>query len=1012
MFQCLYIYLRMTRIMCFLVFINMMITSLVYAGYPAGEFDTQNEITKNSLNKGNIDQDDGVSANKMKHTATGLTKLIVKFHSGTSRQKRLDRHAQLGMYVHAQLRQLKDFDIVELGSNANMADSIKQYEQLPSVAYVEPDTLVHILTPPNDPELSLLWGLHNTGQTGGSVDADVNALEAWAVTQGDENLVLAVIDTGVAYDHEDLQANMWVNPGEIASNGIDDDGNGYIDDIHGIDAVNDDADPYDDNSHGTHVAGTMAAVGDNGIGLVGVNWRAKIVACKFIGSNGSGTVSDAIECLDYLLDLQENHNVNIVATNNSWGGGGYSQALYEAIQRHQEAGILFLAAAGNSAVDNDEVPHYPSSYDLTNIISVAATNHDDELAWFSSYGHTTVDVAAPGVDIWSTVLNHAYDSYSGTSMATPHVTGLVGLLKAHEPTYSAQQIKSVILTSGKPLDNLRDKVLSGRRIQAWGDNGRGALTCHDQVLQARVAPAQNIARLLVGDQLTLSYIDLNCVSFGSEARVSVSPGNTYINLQDDGQNADQVAHDGQFTGSFTLGDDQVYTLTFPNQETLVVQPIQPYANAQPIAYSYEEITGTRLSIGDENVRPIDSPFPLHFADAEVGNRIYVSDNGVISFANAYVWFWNQSLPSTSLAPSAILPLWDDWSMFTSDIGVFWDVIGTAPQRQLVIEWRNVQHYRWRTGDSHASFQVILTEGSSDIVVNYKDTTVGHSSYDNGASATVGIQQSYQFAQQYSYNEARIMDGTSFVWRTMNANTPIIEQVSISGNRRITHLLEFQIQALAVGDKTITQYEIDFNGDGIFDYSGEESVVNHVYDRVGSYVLTVRVTDSDGLFAEWTDVLTIEDLTLEEQIERAVRNRELEIMADPSLLGLYSQTDVDEAHAAGIAVVMAAPEDYGLYSFPDCVDVVQANPEMYGLLAGDAALTAAKIDALTPGWHLLASPSEIADLSMFSRVRVVFYYTHGRYYGYSADAATATRLSNSGITPITRIPAGVGVWIKK
>ena len=277
----------------------------------------------------------------------------------------------------------------------------------PNVEYAEPNYIYQPDTTPNDPYYNNLWGQNNTGQniagTVGTVDADMDAPEAWNTTTGSSDVVIAVIDTGVDYLHEDLTANMWHNPGEIPDNGIDDDSNGYIDDVYGIDAANNSGDPMDklleDGGHGTHVAGTIAATGNNGKGVVGVSWNSKIMALKFL-TTGGGASSDAIECLNYVI-AQKNAGVNIVASNNSWGGGDFSAALKDAIEASTNAGVLFLAAAGNgdsagNGIDNDTSPHYPSSYDLPGIIAVAATDSDDNLASFSNYGATTVDLSAPG----------------------------------------------------------------------------------------------------------------------------------------------------------------------------------------------------------------------------------------------------------------------------------------------------------------------------------------------------------------------------------------------------------------------------------------------------------------------------------------------------------------------------------------------------------------------------------------------------------------------------------------
>ena len=335
-----------------------------------------------------------------------------------------------------------------------------------SIAYVEPDYDLQLLeTIPNDPDFSRLYGLHNTGQTGGTFDADIDAPEAWDQFTGSTSVVIASIDTGVDYDHVDLAANMWRNPGEFGGiPGVDDDGNGYIDDIYGIDAINDDSDPMDDNSHGTHTAGTFGGVGNNGIGVAGVNWDVQIMALKFLGGGGSGSTADAIETIEYMTMMKTVYGVNVVASNNSWGGGAFSTALRDAIQASNDAGIMFVAAAGNNNSNNDFSPAYPASYDLPGIISVAATDHNDQRASFSNYGATTVDLGAPGVNTWSTSPGNSYSFKSGTSMASPHVAGAVGMLMANSPGSSLAEIKAAILNGTNQVASMNGITVSGGRL--------------------------------------------------------------------------------------------------------------------------------------------------------------------------------------------------------------------------------------------------------------------------------------------------------------------------------------------------------------------------------------------------------------------------------------------------------------------------------------------------------------------------------------------------------------------
>lgn len=285
------------------------------------------------------------------------------------------------------------------------AQLMADFKGAPGVVSVSPNNVEHVTsTTPNDPEFNRLWGMNNT--TNGD---DIDATNAWDITQGSSQVVIAVLDTGVAYTHEDLKANMWTNPGEIAGNGIDDDGNGYVDDVHGIDVVDHDSDPWDENGHGTHVSGTAAAVGNNGIGVTGVSWKAKIMALRFADASGAGYDSAAIECIYYAIDMKLHHGVNIVAINASWGGyGAPDTALSNAIQAAGDAGIVFCAAAGNDAVNSDTNPYYPADYHCSNIISVGASDSNDRPASFSNYGKTSVDVFAPGVNIWSTYTTAQY----------------------------------------------------------------------------------------------------------------------------------------------------------------------------------------------------------------------------------------------------------------------------------------------------------------------------------------------------------------------------------------------------------------------------------------------------------------------------------------------------------------------------------------------------------------------------------------------------------------------------
>ncbi len=352
------------------------------------------------------------------------------------------------------------------GSSLAVAEMVQILNTIPGIRQAGLDYEVSIVLTPNDPKFSELWGLHNTGQTGGTADADIDAPEAWDLATGSANVIIAVIDTGVDYNHTDLSPNMWHNPAETPGNGIDDDSNGYVDDIYGIDGCNNDADPWDDHYHGTHCAGTIGAKGNDGFGVVGVNWNVKIMALKFLNSSGSGSTSDAVECMNYLID-QKQKGQNIIASSNSWGGGGADQSLLDAINTAGNLGVLFIAAAGNNSSNNDSTPFYPACYDSQYVVAVAATDHNDALASFSNYGANTVELGAPGVSIVSDSPGGGFRTLSGTSMATPHVSGAVGLMAAVFPNDTAMQRKNRILEYVDPIPALSGKTITGGRLNVY-----------------------------------------------------------------------------------------------------------------------------------------------------------------------------------------------------------------------------------------------------------------------------------------------------------------------------------------------------------------------------------------------------------------------------------------------------------------------------------------------------------------------------------------------------------------
>ena len=369
-------------------------------------------------------------------------------------------------------------ELVRLPAGTGREAAVRELESDPAVAYAEPNWIYTHQATADDPYFTdgSLWGMY------GDASSPVNqygsqAAEAWARgATGSKSVYVGVIDEGIQVDHPDLDGNVWTNPFDPVD-GRDNDGNGYVDDKHGWDFAGKDNTVYDGGTrgslddHGTHVAGTIAAE-SNGTGVVGVNWNATLISGKFLGRRG-GTTADAIKAVDYFTDLKTRHGMDIVATNNSWGGGGYSGALFDAISRANDAGILFIAAAGNGGSDgvgddNDATASYPSSYVLDNVIAVAAIDSTGKIAKFSNYGAKSVDVGAPGVGVASTTAYKTYSTYSGTSMATPHVTGGAALYASTHAGASAATIKNVILSSAVPTASLAGKTVTGGRLDVSG----------------------------------------------------------------------------------------------------------------------------------------------------------------------------------------------------------------------------------------------------------------------------------------------------------------------------------------------------------------------------------------------------------------------------------------------------------------------------------------------------------------------------------------------------------------
>ncbi len=447
--------------------VGLMVASSAFAAnswssraFPSGAAPGAKAASTAQLLRSGIFQTKGTRAGDPQPGQFRAGQVIVRFKPGAAIVVRQAADKKAGAKSVRKLRSsVAGLYLVELKPGVSVESAVKAYAKQPGVAYAQPNYVWQVAKTPNDSFFEDLWGLENTGQAEGTPDADIDATEAWDAATGDTtgDVIVAVVDTGIDYTHPDLAANIWTNAAEIPDNGIDDDANGYVDDIHGIDTVYNDSDPMDDYGHGTHCSGTIGAVGDNGEGVVGVNWTTKIMALKFLDAGGYGDTADAVEAIDYGLKM----GADIFS--NSWGGGEFDQALYDQIAASNK---LFVFAAGNWTEDTDYAINYPSGYDLPNIVSVGASNRFEQMAWFSNYGAKTVDVFAPGDEILSTVPNNGYEVHGGTSMATPHVAGTAALLLAENPSAGWEWLKLSIMGSAEPKPAYETKCLSGARLNA------------------------------------------------------------------------------------------------------------------------------------------------------------------------------------------------------------------------------------------------------------------------------------------------------------------------------------------------------------------------------------------------------------------------------------------------------------------------------------------------------------------------------------------------------------------
>ncbi len=479
--------------------------------------------------------------------------------------------------------------------------------------YVEPDFILTALqSPPSDTAYAdgTLWGIRNTGAGGGTAGIDVNATPAWSLTPGgSRDVIVAVIDTGIRYTHQDLKNNMWVNPGETPGNGVDDDGNGVVDDVFGLNAISNNGNPMDDNNHGTHCAGTIAATANDSGPIVGVAYNVRLMACKFLSAGGSGQTSDAVECVDYATRM------GAQISSNSWGGGGSSQALLDVIRAANAAGSLFVAAAGNSASNNDTVPTFPANYDSPNVVSVAAIDRNGALASFSNFGRTKVHVGAPGVAVYSSTTSSdtSYASFSGTSMACPHAAGVAALLKSRSPSLTPTQLRERLVATARPLASLNGRTVSNGMVDA-----RAALLAgEDGTLDLAITSSSSSIKAGASVAFYVTVTDGGPIT---GATVTATLGaESPVTFLDNGVNPDTAAGDGVYSGFLTIpGSGQTVTVNALASKTgkqngtasatfnVIAPPLNDlFENRIVLAIGSTQTTGNNRNSGSQPGEPLN-----------------------------------------------------------------------------------------------------------------------------------------------------------------------------------------------------------------------------------------------------------------------------------------------------------------------------------------------------------------------------------------------------------------------
>lgn len=694
--------------------------------------------------------------------------VLVDYHPSASATDRAAARLAVGAVRATRLSPLAGrAEKIILPAGKGVERALKALRRHPAVRVAEPDYVLTHNAAANDPLYldGSLWGMYGNASTPSNTYGS-QAAEAWGAGHtGSAGVYIGVIDEGLQYTHEDLDANVWTNPGEIPDNNSDDDGNGFADDVHGWDFYNNDASVYDGtgDDHGTHVAGTIGGEGGNAVGVAGVTWDVTLISAKFLGPSG-GSTSGAIAAVDYITMLKTTKGLNIVATSNSWGGGGFNQLLLDAINRGGDAGILFVAAAGNSSRDTDAGNYYPSNYECTTasrswdcVISVASITSSGTMSSFSNWGATTVDIGAPGSAIESTLPNNGYGSYSGTSMATPHVSGAVALCSSIDTNMTAYDLRNAVLGTAAATASLAGKTTTGGRL----DVGTMVGVCTPPTSGVSGAPSSLSATATSTSSIALSWTDGvsgedrwevrrgagNCT--GMETVGLAPPDSTTFQvsgLEPSTAYCFQVLASNRFGGGSSTAPSNTATAT-------TLDPPPPYACGTS-GDGWIDISGAAdLNLSDDAYTSVSLPFSFPFY-GEAFTSIQVGSNGLAGFGGGAVTAYsNTAIPNVNTPNGFAATFWDDLNPGAGG-AVRAQSTGSGSNRVFVVSWDDVPHYG--TSPGGISVQLQLEEDTGDIVLVHQDLVFDNAAYDYGASATVGVEDSTgENGTQISYNASQL-----------------------------------------------------------------------------------------------------------------------------------------------------------------------------------------------------------------------------------------------------------------